>query len=146
MKQCRICKENKELSGYNKQERNKDGLFHECKKCTEERRRIRRKTNSQKTKKLDRQHYLRHKQYYITKGRLRAKGIRQAKPKWLTTDHKWVIDEIYELRDLRSSITGVEHHVDHIVPLKGKHCCGFHVPWNLRVITAEENLSKSNTY
>lgn len=35
--------------------------------------------------------------------------------------------------------TGVEHHVDHVIPLaKG----GPHLPWNLQVITKDENLSK----
>jgi len=142
MKECSTCKETKPYTEFYKCNRYKDNYFGQCKFCINEKRKERRNRINQK----QRTYYQNNKQYYITKGRLRAKGIHQAKPKWLTTDHKWVIDEIYELRDLRSSITGVEHHVDHIVPLKGKHCCGLHVPWNLRVITAEENLSKSNTY
>lgn len=67
-----------------------------------------------------------------------------ATPKWLTEEHYAQIVDIYKEREILTEITGILYHVDHIVPLQGETVCGLHVPWNLQVIPATENLSKSN--
>lgn len=76
---------------------------------------------------------------------LRDRRSRQATPKWLTTEQRKQIVDIYEhMRDCRA-VTGEDYHVDHIVPLRGENICGLHVPWNLQVLPAYVNISKSNT-
>jgi len=70
----------------------------------------------------------------------------QAIPKWLTDWDEFVLREIYDLSRMRTDSTGIEWHVDHIIPLKGKEVCGLHIPNNLQVIPAVENLSKGNKY
>lgn len=43
-----------------------------------------------------------------------------------------------------SELTGIEHHICHIVPLTHPRVCGLTVPWNLEIKHARVNLSQSN--
>lgn len=43
-----------------------------------------------------------------------------------------------------TELTGVQHVLDHIVPLNHPRVCGLTVPWNLEVITRKSNGHKSN--
>lgn len=62
----------------------------------------------------------------------------------------WADDEatlaIYEQCAKVTAETGVQHHVDHIVPLLGKNVCGLHVHYNLQILTAAENIAKGNRW
>lgn len=54
------------------------------------------------------------------------------------------IQSIYKDCVAKTKETGIEYHVDHIVPITNETICGLHVPWNLQIITAKDNLSKGN--
>jgi 5-methylcytosine-specific restriction endonuclease McrA len=75
---------------------------------------------------------------------LRRRRFREATPKWLSPEQRMEIRLKYRLAIELSRATGIRHAVDHEVPIQGEEVCGLHVPWNLRVITQEQNLKKSN--
>jgi hypothetical protein len=74
----------------------------------------------------------------------RRRKHRQATPKWLSSKQKTEIRQLYQIAIIMTKTTGEQYVVDHIIPLRSNDVCGLHVPWNLRVITQEENLKKSN--
>lgn len=79
----------------------------------------------------------------------RDQYVRDAKPKWANDE---AIREIYAERDRLIEETGIPHHVDHDIALRGvdengEHIvCGLHVEHNLRVVPAKTNLKKSNKF
>jgi hypothetical protein len=68
----------------------------------------------------------------------------KATPSWLTEDQLEEIKDFYTMCQMFQIYTGLTYHVDHIIPLQGEDVCGLHVPWNLQILEASENLSKSN--
>jgi hypothetical protein len=84
------------------------------------------------------------------KGRINAHTVKRrlAKinrtPAWLTADEHWMIQQAYELASLRTKMFGFSWHVDHVLPLQGKTVSGFHMPLNLQVIPAVDNVRKGN--
>jgi len=68
---------------------------------------------------------------------------KQATPPWSETP---LILKLYEECSTVTNLTGVEHNVDHIIPLNGKNVCGLHCIDNLQIITKTENIKKSNKH
>lgn len=152
-KTCTKCGEEKSLEDFHKNKSRKDGLYFYCKAC----RREYYQKNKEAITQYQREYYQKNphvkkkwekknKAKINRKTSVRRARKRRAMPDWLTPEHLAEIELAYDHAQQLTELTGVQYHVDHIVPLKGKGVRGLHVPWNLQVITAKENLSKHNKY
>ncbi len=65
----------------------------------------------------------------------------KATPEWM--DPRYV-QMFYDMAAEATELTGVKHHVDHIVPLRSALVCGLHCEHNLQVLPAADNIRKSN--
>lgn len=70
----------------------------------------------------------------------------QRTPHWLSREQLRDIADFYTIAQMFRMYTGEQYHVDHIVPLQGKKVSGLHVPWNLQVLPAIENIAKNNKH
>lgn len=102
--------------------------------------------NRARRRELGKAHYEENKSLYLAYSRTRKATLKRACPNCLSEDDLKIIVSIYKECKRLSEITGILHHVDHIVPLKGENVCGLHVPCNLQILTAEENLKKGNRH
>lgn len=100
------------------------------------------KRDFEKAREAQRRHYENHKERYEI-WRMEKK---QRVPVWFSELDQFVSDQACDLREMRNECTGIEWHIDHIIPLKGKKVSGLHVWNNLQVIPAVENLRKGNSY
>lgn len=74
----------------------------------------------------------------------RRAAYKRATPKWLTPRQH---DEIKAYKVLAAELQWLSEErlvVDHIIPLLGRNVSGLHVPWNLQILPASLNCSKSN--
>ena len=83
------------------------------------------------------------KPHLAFKAMQRRKYAKIATPSWADMDS---IKLKYIEAHRMGLLSGVPHHVDHIVPLQGKNVCGLHSPNNLRAIPASDNLRKQNRF
>jgi len=161
VKTCTSCKEVKGVELFSKHKSKPDGLHSECKSCVKEYSRKYRQENKGRRKDYYKNYYEKNQNAMRAKvqkwakenpDKNRAKAAKRrsrkhnATPDLLTEDQDLKIKLYYKIAKALEKMDGVKRHVDHIVPLKGKGVRGLHVPWNLQILTAEQNISKNNSY
>ena len=67
-------------------------------------------------------------------------------PLWLSENQIKELTDYYVMAKELEKVFPWKQHVDHIVPLQGKTVSGLHVPWNLQIVSAKENMIKGNRY
>lgn len=77
----------------------------------------------------------------IEKAVRRVRAIGRRTPAWASLKK---VKAIYKLAQEISTKTGIQHHVDHQVPLTSKWVSGLHNEFNLKIISQADNLRKHN--
>ena len=174
MKCCSACGEQKPLTDFYRDKNSKDGHIGVCKVCKyhkhkaryrengakwaaenrermqelqrkwdEENRQRRieigrewRERNPGKSKEFCRDWAQRNKGRIAAHAAARRKRVKRATPAWA---------DMLEIVDFYSA-RPEGHHVDHVIPLRGKLVSGLHVPENLQYLPGEMNMRKKNKF
>ena len=111
------------------------------------RQKLRRTKNPEKQREINRNSYAKNKEKNLNmmagRDKKRRRILKNSK-KLLNDKELNLINQIYQYAKRISKCTGIQHHVDHIISIRGEGVTGLHVPSNLQVIPATINLSKGN--
>jgi hypothetical protein len=158
MKTCTKCQATKSFDGFYKRSCAPDGHEAWCKVCRLEHNRVWLIKNKDRHGELTRswyehnkdQHLVNSKQWYVSNRHrklatttAREQRCKQATPVWVD---KEAVVAMYAEAQRKTLETGIQHDVDHIIPLQGKLVSGLHVQHNLQVITSAENKRKAAKY
>ena len=143
MKTCNSCSEDKPLDAFYKEKKARDGRQANCKDCA----RVLRNEWGAKNRDKERPAIRKWKQK--NKGKVNSYTAKrhaakmQRTPPWADLKE---IQLVYRQAASLSKLLGRDIHVDHVIPMQGKLVSGLHIPENMQLLFAEDNVSKSNTY
>jgi 5-methylcytosine-specific restriction endonuclease McrA len=175
MKTCSKCGEEKSLETFSKNKGKRDGLNSYCKPCMRSYKKVynqqdhvkeQARASSLKWHYANREESIAKSKAYHTANR-EAVNERQRKyyddnlpymlqrasvgrgeraKRVVSWANQQVIDAYYMEAKRLEELTGIQFHVDHIIPLQGKMVSGLHVETNLQLLPAHENLGKKNSF
>ena len=147
---CRICLVIKSPEEFPPFKRSRSGKLAECRACknriasASHRRRY--LVDPERFRAANRKWMSENRELMNTYGANRRAAKLQRMPLWLSREDRKIIKFIYEMARTLTEVTGIPHHVDHELPLRGKLVSGLHVPSNLQILTASENIRKKNKW
>ena len=159
VKACQTCKTFKAFSEFYNEIKRPDGRMNQCIVCNKASRNAYREANREKERIRNREYGKRCAETVKARvkrwrkenpGKERAKSrLREAQklnacPPWARKgDIKKEMQTHYLHAEWLEQVTSQSFHVDHIVPLQNDFVCGLHVPANLMVLEASQNISKN---
>jgi hypothetical protein len=172
-KTCSKCGEAKLLDDFHKQAKARDGYRAHCKVCALAQAAAYRLRNIDACRARDKAHYKKNKEAHRAKNSKWYQDNKVAKREynreWYAANSdkrahyqnrryvaekqrtvSWANDQLiaayYKEAKRLEELTGIQFHVDHIIPLQGELVSGLHVETNLQLLPAHENLGKSNSF
>ena len=130
-----------------------------CTECDLAAKKLRVKTNPEKSREYKRAQYEKHKETHLAQKRVyrqsnkgkinalvtkRKERVRLRTPVWANVDK---IKSYYEVCAFFNDVNGyTKYHVDHVIPLQGNFVSGLHVENNLQIIPWLDNIRKKNKF
>lgn len=153
---CFKCGIEQPLTSFHKHKQMKDGHLNKCASCVVKDVDLWRKKNPDcrikenrrsvdKRGGMDRPTWLKHKTENAMGKKVVSNNYAHRRRMKVTVRDEltdFVFAEASILRDMRKETTGINWHIDHIVPINHKDACGLHVAANFQVVPAKWNKDK----